>query len=153
MIGLVKAIRGKVSESCCAKLCKKEGCKVSLPSRCRQRVLIDMDHRKSPAEKRGRRCDFLFVGEAKGEGWVVPIELKKGKASSSEVAPQLQAGAKIAEQVVPKDAEIMFRPVAAVGRLDKYERVLLRKKEVKFREMRELVRRIKCGESLAKVIC
>lgn len=152
MIGLVKAVRAKVPESCCAKLCKKEGCKVSLPSMCRQRVLIDMD-RESLAEKHDKRCDFLFVGEAKGEGWVVPIELKKGKASSSEVVPQLQSGAKVAEKVVPKNAEISFRPVVAAGRFDKYERGLLRKKEVKFRGMSELVRRIKCGESLAKLIC
>ena len=152
MIGLVKAVRAKVSKSCCVKVCKKEGCRVSLPSKCRQQVLIDMDHRESPAEKPGKRCDFLFVGEAKGDGWVVPIELKKGKASSGEVVPQLQAGAKLAEKVVPKNAELRFRPVVAAGRFDKYERGLLRKKEVKFRGMRELVRWIKCGESLAKVI-
>lgn len=150
MIDLVKAVRAKVSKSCCDKPCKKEGCKVSLPSKCRQRVLIDMDHRESPAEKRGRRCDFLFVGEAKGEGWIVPIELKKGKASSSEVVPQLQAGAKVAEKIVPNNAELRFRPVVAAGRFDKYERGLIRKKEVKFRGMSELVRWIKCGESLAE---
>lgn len=153
MSDLVKAVRTKVSESCCVKVCKKEGCKVSLPSKCRQRVLIDMDHRESPAEKHGKRCDFLFVGEAKGEGWVVPIELKKGKASPSEVVPQLQAGAKVAEKIVPKNAELRFRTVVAAGRFGKYERGLLRKKEVKFRGMSELVRWIKCGESLAKLIC
>ena len=150
MSDLVKAVRAKVSKSCCAKLCKKEGCKVSLPSKCHHRVLIDMDHRESPAEKHGKRCDFLFVGEAKGEGWVVPIELKKGKASSSEVVLQLQAGAKVAEKIVPKNAEISFRPVVAAGRFDKYERGLIREKEVKFRRMCELVRWIRCGESLAE---
>ena len=152
MISLVKAVRAKVSESCCVRVCKKEGCKVSLPSMCRQRVLIDMDHRESPAEKHGKRCDFLFVGEAKGEGWVVPIELKKGKASSSEVVPQLQAGAKVAEKVVPNNAEISFRPVVAAGRFDKYERGLIREKEVKFRKMCELVRWIRCGKSLEQAI-
>lgn len=155
MIGLVKAVRAKVSESCCAKLCKKEGCKVSLPSKCRQRVLIDMDHRESPAEKHGKRCDFLFVGEAKSEGWVVPIELKKGMASSSEVVPQLQAGAKVAEKVISKNAELRFRPVATYGRIRKHERNLFQKEKnkIRFREMREPILLIKCGSSLAKVIC
>ena len=134
MIGLVKAVRAKVSESCCDKPCKKEGCKMSLPYKCRQRVLIDMDHRESPAEKHGKRCDFLFVGEAKSEGWVVPIELKKGMASSSEVVPQLQAGAKVAEKVISKNAELRFRPVVAAGRFDKYERGLLRKRKLSFGE-------------------
>lgn len=145
MIDLVKAVRAKVSKSCCVKVCKKEGCKVSLPSNCRQQVLIDMDDRESPAKKHGKRCDFLFVGEAKGEGWVVPIELKRGKASSSEVVPQLQAGAKVAEKVVPKNADLRFRPVVAAGRFDKYERGLIRKKEVKFRGMSGLVCWIECG--------
>lgn len=155
MIGLVKAVRAKVSESCCAKLCKKEGCKVSLPSKCRQQVLIDMDdHQESPAEKHDKRCDFLFVGEAKGDGWVVPIELKKGKASSSEVVPQLQAGAKVAEKVVPNNVELRFRPVAAYGRIRKHERNLFQeeKNKIRFREMREPILLIKCGGSLDQVI-
>lgn len=127
---------------------------MSLPSKCRQRVLIDMDHRESPAEKHGKRCDFLFVGEAKGEGWIVPIELKKGKASSSEVVPQLQAGAKVAEQVVPKNAELRFRPVAAYGRIRKHERNLFReeKNKIRFREMREPILLIECGSSLDQSI-
>ena len=153
MIDLVKAVRAKVLESCCVKVCKKEGCKVSLPRECRQRVLINMDLLELLVEKHGKRCDFLFVGEAEGESWVVPIELKKGKASSSEVVLQLQAGAKVAEKIVPNNVEISFRPVVAASRFDKYERGLIRRKEVKFRGMSELVRRIKCGESLAKVIC
>ena len=141
MSNLVKTVRAKVSESCYAKLCKKEGCKVPLPSVWRSGVLIDMDHPESPAEKHGKRCDFLFVGEVEGEGWVVPIELKKGKASSSEVVPQLQAGAKIVEKVVLNNEKVSFRPVVAAGRFDKYERDPLRKRRVKFRGMRK----IECG--------
>lgn len=154
MSDLVKVVRAKVSKSCCAKLCKKEGCKVSLPSKCRHRVLIDMDPRESPAGKHGKRCDFLFVGEAKGEGWVVPIELKKGKVNSSEVVPQLQAGAKVAEKVVPKDAELRFRPVVAYGRIRKHERNLFQeeKNKIWFREMREPILLIKCGSSLNQAI-
>ena len=152
MSNLVKTVWAKVSESCYAKLCKKEGGKVPLPADWRSRVLIDVDHPESPAEKHGKRCNFLFVGEVEDEGWVVPIELKIGKASSSKVVPQLQAGAKVAEQVVPKNEKVSFRPVVAAGRFDKYERGPLRKRRVKFRGMSEMVHWIKCGKSLAKLI-
>ena len=65
-------------------------------------VLIDMDQPCSPSGENGKRCDYLFFSGYEGKDWVVPMELQKGKASASKIVEQLQAGAVIAEKLVPK---------------------------------------------------
>lgn len=157
MSSIANAVCTSVSEECLTTRCKKEGCKVSLPSVGRipvgQRpyVVIDMDHSKSPAPEGSKRCDFLFIGEYKNLDWVVPLELKKGQPTVSEIVPQLQAGASIANDIVPRDAEIKFRPVAAYGgELKRHQWNHFRKKVnwIRFRNQREGVRLIRCGASL-----
>ena len=74
-----------------------------------------MDLPKSPAKNGDQRCNFLFIGEGADEDWVVPMELKKGKASDSNIVSQLKAGARVAQQVIPNNASFRFRPVAAYG--------------------------------------
>ena len=155
MTNLSEAVRAKVSEECLTTKCQKKGCRVRLPIRNRRFILIDMDHSKSPAPQDGVRCDFLFIGEYKSEDWVVPLELKKGKANASEIVSQLTAGATIAEGIVPKNLYVAFRPVAAYGgELKRAERDAFREKRhrVKFRQQRELVRLIRCGGSLDKAL-
>lgn len=53
-----------------------------------------------------KRCDYLYLGTAGNGGHVViaPIELKGGtNFRSATVVKQLQAGAKIADAIVPAD--------------------------------------------------
>lgn len=156
MSNLSEAVRAKVSEECLTTKCRKKGCSVHLPNSNRQFIVIDMDHSKSPAPQDRTRCDFLFIGERNNsENWVVPLELKKGKANASEIVPQLTAGATIAEGIVPKEVNVAFRPVAAYGgELKRAERDAFRDKRhrVKFRQQRELVRLIRCGVSLDKAL-
>ena len=156
MSNLSNAVRAKVSEECLTTKCQNEGCKVSLPSngrspdRQRPYVVIDMDHSESPAQD-GQRCDFLFIGEYRNQEWVVPLELKRGKADASEIVPQLQAGASVAEGIVPARASVKFQPVAAYGGdLRRHQTNAFRnaRNRIKFRQGRKPVRLIKCGTSL-----
>ena len=160
MSNLSNAVRAKVSEECLTTKCQNEGCKVSLPRNGRfpdgQRpyVVIDMDHSESPAQD-GQRCDFLFIGECKSQDWVVPLELKRGQPTVSEIVPQLRAGASIADAIVPRNAEIKFRPVAAYGgelKRHQWSRFRNKANRVKFRNQREGVRLIRCGASLEQVL-
>ncbi|MDE0298478.1 MAG: hypothetical protein OXN17_07595 [Candidatus Poribacteria bacterium] len=157
MSSLANAVRTRVSEECLTTRCQKEGCKVSLPriggfpDRQRPYVVIDMDHSESPASQDEQRCDFLFVGECENQGWVVPLELKRGQPTANEIVHQLRAGASIAEDIVPRNAEAKFRPVAAYGgELKRHQLKLFRYKanRIEFRGQREGVRLIRCGVSL-----
>ena len=161
MSSCANAVRDRVSQECLTTRCQKEGCKVSLPSVGRipvgQRpyVVIDMDHSKSPAPEDSKRCDFLFIGEYDSQDWIVPLELKRGQPTVSEIVPQLQASASIADRIVSRDAEIKFRPVAAYGgELKRHQLNLFRNKanRVKFRNQREGIRLTRCGASLEQAL-
>lgn len=161
MSNLSNAVNATVSEECLTTKCQKEGCKVSLPSngrfpdRQRPYVVIDMDHSESPAPQDGQRCDFLFIGECKNQEWVVPLELKRGQPTVSEIVPQLRAGTSVAEGIVPDRASVKFQPVAAYGgELKRHQWNLFRNKAnwVKFGNQREGVRLIRCGASLEQAL-
>ncbi len=146
MSAIVDAVRSKVSKRCCVTRCSKEGCNVPLPNDLRPFVVIDMDHAELPAAESGKRCDFLFVNQR----WVAPMELKKGKANAGEIVPQLQAGAAVADRLVPRNAKIAFRPMAAYGGgFSKHERESFKQRKVRFRKQSEIVRLIRCGTPLS----
>ena len=153
MSDFVNAVREKVSNKCCVRRCQKVGCKVPLSKELNPFVLIDMDQPCSPSEKNGKRCDLLFFSGYEGKDWVVPMELQKGKASASKIVPQLQAGASIAEKLVPKGENLEFRPVAAYGGdLRRNELNVFRQTKVKFRQKHEFVRLVKCGTNLTQAL-
>jgi len=78
--------------------------------------LVDLDAPGSPAAPDRKRCDFLFFhGTADGTLHVAPIELKSGNPIAAEVVPQLQAGADIADRLVPEAAHASFQPVVGYG--------------------------------------
>lgn len=161
MSSLANAVCASVSEECLTTRCQKEGCKVSLPSVGRipvgQRpyVVIDMDNCESLVSRNETRCDFLFVGEYKSRDWVVPLELKRGQPTVREIVPQLRAGASIAEEIVPRNAEVKFRPVAAYGgELKRHQLNLFKNKAnwIEFRNQAKGVRLIRCGASLEQAL-
>ena len=106
----------------CDRLRRKKGCKVSLEGAPRPRLIIDFDKPKWPRKKGQARCDYLLVFEnqqeenqkKKGE-WVVPLELKRGRLGDfSEVVKQLQAGAKVAEELLGTSRKsVRFVPIVA----------------------------------------
>ena len=114
-MSLVSRVEKNVNRECLATRCRKEGCSLTLKDLPRPYLLIDMDHRMAPSESHERnKCDYIFIGD---EGnWVVPLELTRGKLEANKVLPQLQAGARVAEEIVPRKARTQFRPIAVYGR-------------------------------------
>ena len=151
MTGVVETVRGKVENTCVISgRLKKEGCSVSLKDAPQPRLIIDFDKPGSPLGKNQTRCDYLFVAEVSSKpGWVVPIELKKGRLDASKAVEQLRAGASAAEQLVPNTVTVNFRPVVASGG-NKAERAELRaeRNRVRFHGTAQPVRLIKCGDKL-----
>ena len=82
------------------------------------RIVVDFDNPGSPLGPSERRCDYLLVAEVKeeGGGWVVPLEMKNGRLRADHVVSQLQAGAAVAEKLVPAGLQVRFRPIASNSR-------------------------------------
>ena len=108
----MEAVRAKVGDGCLDKKCKRPGCRVSLKGVPESHLIIDFDEPDSPLDESQTRCDYLFVADGnRNGGWVVPLELKRGKYDASEVVKQLEAGRKVAEDIVPGKTKVRFRPV------------------------------------------
>ena len=107
----------------------KNGCSVPLKGTPSPRVVVDFDKPGSPLDRNETRCDYLVVAEVKkeGRGWVVPLELKRGRLRANHVVSQLQAGASAAEKLLPAVLQVRFRPIAAVGSVPKAERNKLKR--------------------------
>ena len=104
-----------------------------------------------PAER--KRCDFVFIGESKDNAWVVPIELKSGNFRPDSVAVQLQGGADMVVNWLPKGAEFTFVPVVAHGKGIRKEKLkALRRAVVTLRDQRRLPTLIRCHSQLKEVL-
>ena len=154
MVGLVEQVRAKVSKSCMTTRTRKEGCSVSLSDAPGPHLIVDFDKAGSPLVIDQLRCDYLFIAEESSDAcWVCPMELKRGRVRASEVVGQLQAGAQVAEHIVPQHAQAKLRPVAAFGAgIHRAEINALKKNsnKVLFRGISESVRLIRCGKKLTE---
>ena len=153
-----------VAPGCLAESCSKQGCAVELDGAPGSFRLIDMDYHDAPAgrgarrmgagQRGSRRCDFPFIGESDGAVslYVAPLELKSSGVRAGKVQSQLQAGARIAERIVPAVPSIRFVPVAAHGgKLHRKQINDLAKPGmgVPFRGKEYPIRLIRCGDPLA----
>ena len=87
--------------------------------------------------------------------WVAPVELTTSAARVSKFLPQLRAGAAIAEKLLPQDARVRFRPIAAYGgELRRIERdnFLKSANRVRFRGKPELIRLVRCSSPLTNAL-
>ena len=140
----------KVDADCLRQECEKQGCKVGLTDIPCPFHLIDMDDRKSPA--RGKRCDYLLIGEdGPNHLYVVPLELKSSGFHAEAISEQLQGGAKAAQRITPK-ARCRFVPVVAHGGAHRGEINKLAKCPVRFRSKHYAIKLMKCGEDIADVL-
>ena len=96
------------------------------------------------------RCDFLLVSDR--GNWLAPLELKKGQAHARKTVRQLQAGARVADSLIPDAQPVVFQPVVVSGSIHKHELDLYRKQAVSFRGRNAVVLRIKCGETLSQSV-
>ena len=149
-MSLVSQVRQNVDCRCFARRCRKKNCSLKLDNLPGPFILIYMDREEAPMGSPGeKKCDYIFIGYGDTCDWVAPLELKRGKLKTSEVVPQLQAGAQIAEQIVPRQAQTQFRPIAVHGgelHPDEYKR--LRGIRINFHKIRERVRAVRSGKSL-----
>ena len=151
MIGLISAVRGKIgkrADRCCVEKCAADGCRAQIDPDLFPYVLVDMD-RFLPAGAESR-CDFLLVSNRGNR--VAPLELKKGKAHARKTLRQLQAGARVADRLIPKAHPVKFQPVVVSGSIHKHELDLYRKQTVTFRGRDAAVLRIKCGATLSQCV-
>ena len=166
MTGLVEAVRGKIDPACIeTRKLKESGCMISMKGVPSQHLVIKFNKLRLPHEPDSKRCDYLFIANGdKGPCWVVLLELKRGKLSESEVIRQLQAGARIAENIVPLKIHVRFRPVAASKSRRKGERIKFRpnpaskskskgeSSQIKFHKHIRPVKFINCGSELKDVL-
>ena len=117
----------------------KEGCRVSmanLQSKPTNRVVLDVDLASPTDKAKTNQCDLiLFHIDDVQNGLVgVPMELKGGGVDASEVIVQLREGARIVDNLVPKDVNInLVLVLVHGGSMHKSQRNKLRTARIKFR--------------------
>ena len=152
-VDVVDEVRRAVPEGCIARRCSKSGCSASMKNAPSPRILIDLDHSHFRDGKDETRCDYIFIGGS-GAAWVAPMELKRGEVGASEVASQLQAGADIADRIVPADANVRFRAIAVSGSMPRAERRELDKpaNQIRFRNGNFRVTPLRCRAPLTNAL-
>ncbi len=153
----VEAVREGTSLLCHATVCREGSCSLSLSAAPAPSVLVDLEHEASPVVADEAHRDYLFVGwdSARKESWVSPIELTASAARVSKFLPQLRGGAGLADNLLPGDLRIKFRPVAAYGgelRRIERDRFLKPANQVVFRGKLAPVKLVRCGSLLTKAL-
>ena len=153
-MALLCSIRKEIDPGCLVNGgLKKKGCKVKMTGASSPRLVVDLDALPLPAD--APRCDYLLVSEGNSvHGWVLVLELKCGELKADTVIKQLQAGACVAEKLVPpKEAKsLQFRPIVVFDNCHKYQRDQLMRRKIKFHGYRESVGTMKCGGALRAVL-
>ena len=117
-----------------------------------RRLILDLDRPASPLGTDETRCDYLvFIQPPEAQMCVVALEMKNGPART-HVVDQLQAGAKLADRLLPASATAVLRPVLAYRSMPTEVSKELRRRPIQFRNTRNFVGRIKCGTALANAI-
>ena len=134
----------------CSRSFSKGGASFTLENAPSPHLLIDLDI--IPCIEHKTRCDYIFIADdsTSNIGWVVPIEMSSSpRKKPEEIRRQLQAGAQLAEQVIPRSLSLGFKPVF-VGK--NREARTVRSKEVKFHDARVAIEMIPNGQSITKAL-
>ena len=154
MTSPLERLDARIDSGCLVETCSKQGCTIGLKDAPGPYRLIDLDHDDSPAGKKSKRCDYLFIGENDGAArlHVVPLELKSSGIKVRTVSSQLRAGAKIAERIVRGASSHPFRSRGRPRREAEPEAINDLAKPangVAFRGERYSIRLIRCGVPLS----
>lgn len=154
----IRNIADKICRHCCVQYIDKDKCKVHLEGAPSERVIVDMDCKELKLPSEQKRCDYLFFGGECGVIIVAPIELKGGKVESlSAVVEQLEGGAKLASELLPRnlprDISIRFTPILVRKRNKKFSKLKKRRDIthsplIVFRKKKIRIEHIHCGDSL-----
>lgn len=150
MNGFAHAVLPRIADlSCRVNAIKKGACDASLADAPYPHVIIDLDATGSPLRPTQAKCDFLFFADP---NVVMSIEIKDSVPNVAGATTQLQAGARAAEALAPRDLETSFRPVLVSRPLRRQKRFELRRAVVLFRGRQETVRHIECGNPLTEAL-
>ena len=150
MVSLCDRVEKKISSECITTQCDRDGCSLNLDGAPDPYFLVDMDHPSGPAPQNETRCDYIFIG---GNNWVAPVELTRGKADAAKFSRQLRAGSKIADQIIPVNEQIRFRPIAVYGREPRHAEInRLRNVSIRFRKYHESIRVVRCESLLVDAL-
>ena len=117
------------------------------------RVLADLDCGALNLPAKLQRCDYFLVTEDNDSSLVAPIELKGGRVRGSEVAAQLQQGAKAAEKWLPPGASFRLVPILVHRRgIHKHELKHLRGTKIRLRGRQAQTVLIRCGAPLKRAL-
>ena len=155
-LSAVEIVLVKTDRQCHSTSCSDSGCSLSMRDAPEPGVLLNLEHETAPVVDNATRCDYLFIGgdEKKGE-WVAPVELTTSAARVSKFLPQRRAGAEIANDLIPRNLQVRFRPIAVYGgELRRIERdnFLKRANRVVFRNKPTPVKLVRCGSPLTKAL-
>ena len=153
MSALVAAVAQKVCRGCHAKRCRKENCSILLNEAPAQRLIVDLDCLTLPIPASQKRCDYLFIGEQDNTAWVVPIELKGGRFTGTDVVKQLQGGSNLAHAWLAPGSPFQFVPVLAHrGSVHRHDLNKLRYKKINLRGQGKQIKLLRCGDKLINVL-
>ena len=153
----LEIVSEKTNKQCHVSSCSESRCSLSMKNAPEPSVLLSLEHDASPADAARPHCDFLFVGGCdyeRGE-WVAPVELTTSAARVSKFLTQRRAGAEIANDLIPRNLQVRFRPIAVYGgELRRIERdnFLKRANRVVFRNKPTPVKLVRCGSPLTKAL-
>lgn len=152
MSGLLESVRERAGDDAIVDEIDRDGCSVALDGTPTPQVVLDLDSDSLSLVGRHKRCDYLFVGGASPDEWVVLVELKSGSLKVNDTAQQLRGGARLADTVLPDTGVFRLAAVVAHGRPLRH-RVRRRLQDAEIR-LRDRVCRpflIRCGAPLAPV--
>ena len=161
---IVETVTAKTKSRCQTDYCCDSGCCMLLQGIPKPYVLINLEHDAAPRHRNHStrqnhpHCDFLLVAgdDENGGPWVAPIELTTGNKDGDLLLRQLQAGADIADDLLPPDVSFRFRPILAHdGRLHDYviTEVLRRQSSnIQLRDECESIELTRCRETLADAL-
>lgn len=152
---VVDAVKSNTDPECHATRCSDSRCSLSLNGAPQPYVLISLEHQASPVKENQPHCDYLFVGgNDAATCWVVPIELTAGKPSLDKFPTQLTAGAAIADDLVPTNADVTFRPVGVHSGIHRNVVEHLRRKAnyIRFRGKSIAIELLRCRDPLTKAL-
>ena len=131
-------VQGQVSPDSLTNECKEKGCRAYLTDIPRQKVVINLEKEFDALGKSGKRGDRLlfYKNTAKNTFVAVPIELKGGAATESDVREKLENSLKFATTVAPDRKACggtVYVPVLFHGRGINWTNPRRRRLEVNFR--------------------
>ena len=130
MNGFVHGVQQRFADRrCLVDDVDKGGCSVSLTDAPPSRAVVDLDADGSPLGPTQVKCDYLFFADP---NLFAPIEFKNSEPNVKSAARQLQAGARAADALIPRDRAIVCRPVLVSRSLRRQHQIDLRRRRCSF---------------------